>query len=251
MVLSARVIAALGDEGRHTNVGTGSAGCSTSVEALGQTQELRINSVGTSGPGTRLLVLVHGYGADEHDLAPLVPYIDPDGRFFTICPRGPHSVMGYGAGWYERSEDGTIDPAMFLSSVDALDAAIDTACADGKFDRTEAVIIGFSQGGAMTLASTLRTPAAPRPAAAACLSGMLTEVDGLDYLFHDAQAQAIPTLLIHHGTHDPVVVVDRGRHTRDTLTEFGVPHTYREYPMQHEIAMDSIEDLRDWLAALP
>ena len=54
------------------------------------------------------------------------------------------------------------------------------------FDRAQAVIIGFSQGGAMTLASALRTGGAIRPAAMACLSGMLTELDGLEYAFSDA-----------------------------------------------------------------
>lgn len=223
--------------------------------------ELLVNIVGTSGRGERLLVLVHGYGADEFDLAGLVPHIDPAGRFFTVCPRGPHSVMGAGAGWYERNEDRTIDPAMFMASVDALDATIDAACADGNFDRARAVIIGFSQGGAMTLASALRTPAATRPAAMACLSGMLTELDGLDYAFNNsatggstfsdsATDDTLPEILIHHGTLDPVVVVDRGRTTRDTLTKHVVAHTYREYPMQHEINMASMHDLRDWLTGL-
>lgn len=212
---------------------------------------LRVNTVGTTGVGEQLLVLVHGYGADEHDLAGLVPHIDPQGRFFTVCPRGPHSVMGIGAGWYERRDDGTIDPAGFLASVDALDATIDKACADHGLDRAEAVVIGFSQGGAMTLASALRTPAATRPAAIACLSGMLTRLDGLDYVFEDTTTtERLPEILIHHGTHDPLVVVDRGRSTRDTLAAHGIDHTYREYPMQHEISLASMQDLRDWLAAV-
>jgi len=206
---------------------------------------LQVNTVGTTGVGKRLLVLVHGYGADEHDLAPLVPYIDPDGAFFTICPRGPHPVVGAGAGWYERTTQGEIDPALFVASVDALDATVDAACADHGLDRAAAVIVGFSQGGAMTLASALRAQAATRPAAIACLSGMLTMIDGLDYAFD----QPLPTILIHHGTHDPVVSIDRGRFTRDTLIGNGVEHTYREYPMQHEIAMASMHDLRYWLAA--
>jgi len=213
--------------------------------------ELRVNTVGTTGTGERLLVLVHGYGADEHDLAPLVPYLDPDGDFFSICPRGPHSVMGFGAGWYERSDDGTIDPAMFLASVDALDAAIDKVCTERDFDRASAVVIGFSQGCAMTLASAMRTPAATRPAAIACLSGMLTELEGLEYLFDQASIdEPMPQVLIHHGTQDPVVVIDRGRAIRDRLAATGVDHTYREYPMQHEISIDSIHDLRDWLRSL-
>ncbi len=98
--------------------------------------ELVVNTVGTTGRGDRLLVLIHGYGADEYDLAPLAPHIDPEGHFFTICPRGPHSVMGFGAGWYERTDDGIIDPATFLAAVDAIDATIDNACAStGSTDR--------------------------------------------------------------------------------------------------------------------
>lgn len=213
--------------------------------------ELRVNTVGTTGVGDRLLVLAHGYGADEYDLAGLVPHIDPQGRFFTICPRGPQSVMGFGAGWYERDHDGQIDPEMFLRSVDALDETIAKVCADGGFDRTEAVIVGFSQGGAMTLASTLRSNGAPRVAALACLSGMLTELPGLEYAFTaQSDQQSLPQILIHHGSLDPVVVVDRGRAIRDALTAHGVAHVYREYPMQHEINMNSIHDLRDWLDAI-
>lgn len=205
--------------------------------------ELRVNTVGTTGVGDRLLVLIHGYGADEYDLAPLTPHIDPQGRFFTICPRGPHSVMGIGAGWYERHDDGTIDPQQFLDSVDAIDATIDQACAEGGFDRGSAVIIGFSQGGAMTLASSLRTPGATRPAAVACLSGMLQEMDGLTYGFDED----LPEILVHHGTLDPLVTIDRGQRIRDTLTGHGVDHVYREYPMQHEINPRSVHDLREWL----
>lgn len=208
-------------------------------------RDLAVFTVGTTGSGERLLVLIHGYGADEHDLAPLAPILDPDGRFFAICPRGPHPVMGIGAGWYERDDDGSIDPADFLASVDAIDATIDRACADRGLDRSRAVIIGFSQGGAMALAVGLRRNAATRPAAIACLSGMLPEIDGLDYAVDDP---ALPAILVHHGTVDPVVPVDRGRATHDRLTEAGVDHVYREYPMMHEIAPASLAELREWLA---
>ncbi len=208
--------------------------------------ELDVNIVGTTGQGDRLLVLIHGYGADQYDLAPLAPHIDPGGLFFTICPRGPHSVMGFGAGWYERTDDGTIDPAMFLGSVDAIDATIDKACAEHGFDRSRAVIIGFSQGGAMTLASGLRVAGATRPVAIACLSGMIQQVEGLSYGFDEPD---LPDILVHHGTLDPLVTIDRGHAIRDTLSGHGVDHVYREYPMQHEISPQSVYDLRDWLAS--
>jgi len=194
---------------------------------------------------TRLLVLLHGYGADEHDLGPLASHLDPLGDFFTICPRAPFDVPPTGAGWYERAGDGSIDPATFIGSVDAVDVTIDWACAEFGFNRSEAVVIGFSQGGAMTLASALRAGDRPRPAAVACLSGMLTEVDGLEYAF---EASDLPRLLIQHGTHDPVVTPERGYRTRDALTENEVEHLFQEYPMQHEITGESIAGLREWLA---
>ena len=46
---------------------------------------LRVNPVASLGPGSRLLVLLHGFGADEDDLAPIVQHIDPDGRFTSVC----------------------------------------------------------------------------------------------------------------------------------------------------------------------
>ena len=103
-------------------------------------------SDGDPGPGRRLLVLVHGYGADEHDLAPLAPLYDPGGDFFAVCPRGPNAVPPFGAGWYERDAEGNIDHAGFVQSVDRLDATVDQLCSTHGFERSEAVIIGFNHG---------------------------------------------------------------------------------------------------------
>jgi phospholipase/carboxylesterase len=216
-------------------------------------EDLTTNSVGTTGRGDRLLLLIHGYGADEYDLAPLVPHIDPDGRFFTICPRGPRSVMGFGAGWYGRSDEGPIDPVTFLASVDALDRTIDAACTEHGFTRSESVLIGFSQGGAMALAVGLRVGQAEQPAAVACLSGRLQPIEGLRYSFDaggdsEGGTSSLPDVLVHHGTLDPVVSVEDGRAIRQALSEANVDHVYREYPMQHEINPQSVADLRHWLA---
>ena len=201
---------------------------------------------GRQGPGTRLMVLVHGYGADEHDLAPLAPLYDPDGEFFVICPRAPNDVPPFGAGWYERDATGAIDVAGFVESVDRLDATIDATCAGHGFDRSQAVIIGFSQGAAATLAVALRSGGATRPAAIACLSGMLQEPDGFDYDWH---ASDLPPACVQHGTQDPMVPLERGHHVRDTLLSKGVDVTYSEYAMGHEIRPEGILDLRNWLAS--
>lgn len=203
------------------------------------------------GPGTRLMVLVHGYGADENDLAPLAPLYDPEGQFFAVCPRGPNDVPPWGAGWYDRDIDGNVDTAGFIESVDRLDATIDQVCGQHGLDRSQAVVIGFSQGAAATLALTLRQGAGTRPAAIACLSGMLQQPDGMPYAWDagDGDVDRLPPVYVQHGTHDPMVDIARGHHVRDTLRAHGLDVGYDDYPMGHEIRPEAILDLRNWLAA--
>ena len=46
------------------------------------------------------LVLLHGRGADEHDLLPLLEALDPERRLVGVTPRGPLSLPPGGAHWY-------------------------------------------------------------------------------------------------------------------------------------------------------
>jgi thioredoxin 1 len=55
-------------------------------------------------------------------------------------------------------------------------------------------------------------------------------------------------VLVQHGTHDPLIPVQRSRDFARRLRDVGVPTLYREYPMQHQVAMESMRDARDWLA---
>ena len=53
-------------------------------------------------PSHRLLLLVHGYGADERDLGGLLTYLDPDGEFAAVLPRAPIAAPGTpGFMWYD------------------------------------------------------------------------------------------------------------------------------------------------------
>ena len=55
----------------------------------------------------RLLLLVHGYGADEQDLGGLLPYLDPDGLFAAVMPRAPMPAPGTpGYMWYDMGGGG-------------------------------------------------------------------------------------------------------------------------------------------------
>ncbi len=196
-----------------------------------------------AGAADCLLVLVHGLGADENDLAQLVAYLDADGRFVTVLPRAP-KPYGPGYQWYEFGANGP-DPATFLESVDALDTLVDEACAEHGLQRSEAVLAGFSQGASLMVALGLRS-GSTRPAGILAMSGFLPEVEGLDY---DWDTE-LPPVLVQHGSHDPMIPVDRGRSAARTLAEHGAPTVYGEYPMAHQVALESVEQGAAWLKAV-
>lgn len=213
---------------------------------------LHANLVGP-GRGDRLLLLIHGYGADEHDLAPLSGVLDPEGRFTAVCPRGPIKLVGPGMGgasWYEPSDGDEIEAGSFQRSILGLDHLIDAVCEQRGLRRAATVVVGFSQGGATALAVSLRDTTKSRPAGVACLSGMLPDPPWLRYLWEaDAPgpADGVPALYVQHGTVDPMVDIGRGRHTQETLRRHGIEPEYHEYAMGHEISPESLATLRHWL----
>lgn len=191
----------------------------------------------------RLLLLVHGKGADEHDLAPLVPVLDPESRFLAVLPRGPLPFLG-GWQWYDTDGIPRGGPEL-VASVEALDDLVDSCCTEYGFDRSEAIVAGFSQGCALTLTLGLRRSDRPRPAGLLAMSGFLPEREGLAYDFAGA-----PPVLIQHGVFDPLISVDHGRKAAARLAAEDVPVVYREYPMGHEVAEESLHDIRFWLGLI-
>jgi thioredoxin 1 len=202
-----------------------------------------ITNVVSGGSPERVLLLVHGLGADERDLGGLLPYLDPDGHFVTVLPRGPVSAPP-GFAWYEWSGAGEIDVAGFESSLTELDDLLDETCAEHGLARDQAVVGGFSQGAGMTLALALQRSDRPHPAAVLAMSPALSSLDALDVDWE--QAKAMP-ILLQHGTDDPLVPVQRSRDLARELEGHGVPVVYTEYPMAHQVALESVQQARGWL----
>jgi thioredoxin len=205
-----------------------------------------ITNVVHGGEPERVFLLAHGLGADERDLSGLLPYLDPDGRFVTVLPRGPVAAPP-GFAWYQWGESGAFDAEGFRSSLDELDDLLDEACAEHGLGRDEAVVGGFSQGAGMTLALALRRSERPHPAAVLAMSPAAPALDALDPDWEAAKAMSV---LVQHGTEDPLVPVQRSRDLARTLESHGVPVTYTEYPMAHQVALESVQQGRDWLDAV-
>jgi thioredoxin 1 len=196
----------------------------------------------------RVLLLGHGYGADERDLGGLLPYLDPEGRFLTVLPRGPVAAPP-GFAWYDAASITGNSPEgrPFLDSLEALDALVDEVCAEHGLERAEAIVGGFSQGGALAVALGLRRSERPHPAGVVALSSYLPEVEGVEYDWEGAKAVPV---LVQHGTDDPMIRVERGRALATTLIGHGVPVVYSEYPMGHAVALESIQAAHRWLDAV-
>ena len=51
-----------------------------------------------------------------------------------------------------------------------------------------------------------------------------------------------------HGTMDPMVPIERGQSARDALESRDYRIEWHEYPMQHAVHPDEIQDIGRWLA---
>jgi len=151
-----------------------------------------------SGSATHLVVLVHGYGSDGHDLIGLAPHWQPvmPGAHF-IAPHAPDPVPGSpGFQWFPIAR---IDPAEMHRGVESagptLDQFLDIELKRLQLAPEKLILVGFSQGAMLSLHLGLRR--AVPPAAIVGLSGLLTAPP-------PARADG-PPIFLAHGDADQVV----------------------------------------------
>jgi phospholipase/carboxylesterase len=190
-----------------------------------------------AGEAAGALVLLHGRGADENDLFPLLDVLDPSRELHGYCPRGPLALPPGGAHWYVVPRVGYPDPATFGASFAEASAWLDSL----PYERV--VLGGFSQGCVMALALGLGV-GRPRPLAVCGFSGFIPVVEGwsLDV------SRPLPPVALGHGTYDQVIPVEFGQDARDTLLDAGGEVFYREYPLPHTLDEQFLVDVRDWLS---
>ncbi|MBW2542091.1 MAG: phospholipase [Deltaproteobacteria bacterium] len=192
------------------------------------------------------IIALHGWGASAHDLIGLAPIFD-GGRSVVLCPQGPLAFQAgpgqVGYGWFPFTGGDGVDPAEFEKGVASLQRFLDEALPTLPVDPRKTAILGFSQGGVMAYALALRDPV--RYAGLVALSSWLPS-DKAASVAPNPELANLKTLVIH-GTRDPMISIDHGRESRDELIKLGVPTTYREYEMGHEINPEALRQLVGWL----
>ena len=187
---------------------------------------------------------MHGRGADELDLMPLLDLLDPEQRLVGLLPRGPLSLLPGGAHWYIVREIGYPDAPTFTETFAAASAWLDGALEEAGIPIERTVLGGFSQGAVMSYSLGLAASRS-RPAGIVAMSGFIPQVEGFEL---DLESAAGLPVSISHGTYDPVISVDFGREARDRLEAAGADVHYREDPVAHQIAPGSITQARGVLA---
>jgi len=202
-------------------------------------------------PGASLIVL-HGLGADGHDFVPIAQQLELSavGGARFIFPHAPMRPVTMNGGyvmraWYDiagtpqaRRED-----EAGLRASQALIEALIAQERERGVPASRIVLMGFSQGCAMTLMTGLRH--AERLAGLVGLSGYLPRA--ATTAAECAPANAGLPIFLAHGRDDPMIALDRATASRDALLALGYPVEWHDYDMPHSVCMDEIDDLNRWL----
>lgn len=201
---------------------------------------------------TCAVLWLHGLGADGNDFASLVPELSLQGcapiRF--IFPHAPSIPVTINNGyvmpaWFDilgMNGQGPKDEPGIRRSEAAIRALIAQERARGIAPQ-RIVLAGFSQGCAMALHTALRFE--ERLAGIVALSGFLPLPERIAAERHDANADT--PVFMAHGSFDPVVRMERGASSRDTLQALGQPVQWHSYPMEHSLCAAEVADISAFL----
>ena len=193
-------------------------------------------------PGlTRTLVLLHGYGADEHDLLPVAHELDP--RLRAVSLQAPISLGGRARAWFNLAMGPrglSYDAGEVREGVSAAVEAVEAIARETP----RPILLGFSQGAGMALSVALRRP--DLVSAVLSFSGVLRALDDAD-LAPAASLRGFPVFAAH-GTQDPVVPIALGRGIRAELLRHEMALEWHEYPMGHMVLPQELDDARTWIS---
>ncbi|GAA3906147.1 alpha/beta hydrolase [Microbacterium invictum] len=187
--------------------------------------------------GRPLLVLLHGYGADERDLFGLVPYL-PD-QFVIAAVRAPLAppFPSPGYSWYPIEGLEGRDPAHLTAAAESLLRWLDAEAGEGPVG-----LLGFSQGAAIAL-QALRL----RPGDFAFVVNLSGYAAPGDLSTDAALAERRPPVFWGRGARDEVIPAPLVEHSVQWLPGH-VELSGRVYPgLTHSVSEDELHDVRVFL----
>ncbi len=206
--------------------------------------------VETNQPINASVIWLHGLGASGHDFVPIVPELKlPESlgvRF--VFPHAPSIPVTINNGmvmpaWFDilsMEIEREIDTDQIMKSSDSISALIEREISKG-ISSERIVIAGFSQGGAVAYQTALSYD---KPLAG--LMTLSTYFATQKNIVLSGVNKSIP-IQIFHGIYDPMVPVNLGQSATDILQTLGYNPEYKTYPIEHEVNLDEIRDISQWL----
>jgi phospholipase/carboxylesterase len=190
-----------------------------------------------SGSTKRLVIFLHGLGADGNDLLSLAPMLDlPDTHFASPHAPFPCDFGGGGYQWFSLQDR---NPVRILPEIRTaeplLNAYINAQMLKHKLTPKDVALIGFSQGSMMSLHTAPR-----RAEPIAGVVGISGALFGADLLASEVKSR--PPVCLIHGTHDEVVPFVAMGAAETTLKSNNVPVESHTRPrLGHGIDEEGIE----------
>lgn len=203
-------------------------------------------------PKPPVLVVLHGYGTDEHDLLPIAETIS-GGQFLILSLQGPIELSHGGHAWYDllQTPDGIIpDDVSRHASEEQLLAALPSIIEREGGDADRVVLMGFSQGAAMIyglLAVYDLANYGVHPIASINMSGYLPRdiFEGLS----QKNFTGFP-FFICHGEYDDLIPAQALGEAEEWLRRQGADVTAKMYPVGHGVLPQAVVEIGRWLGRI-
>jgi phospholipase/carboxylesterase len=210
-----------------------------------------LSSIESDDQRPPVLVVLHGYGADECDLLSIAETVAPG--FLTISLRAPIALAQGGYAWYHltQTESGLHPDDLSRHESEDMVARNLSGIIDREGgDPDQVVFMGFSQGAAICY-SLLVTYQLQNygitPRASINMSGYLPR----DILgaFEGKRFEGFP-FFISHGEFDDLIPPMAMNEAEDLLSERGGIVSTRLYGTGHGVIPETIADIAEWMGEL-
>ncbi len=192
-----------------------------------------------------LLILLHGYGSNEHDLFSFADEL-PD-ELLIISAKAPLTLMPNSYAWYtihlDNIEGKFSDIPEAIKARDLIANFIDEIKEKYQVNSNKTFLLGFSQGTILSYAVALNYPEKVQHVIA--LSGYIHD----ELLPETFEAENYKNLdfFISHGSVDQVLPLEWAQNAPPFLNNLNIKNSYKEYPVGHGVAPQNFYDLKKWI----
>lgn len=205
----------------------------------------------TSETSPPVLIILHGYGADENDLLPIASQLDPS--FLAISIQAPIELGWGGYAWYhlEQTPEGLRgDHKTRIESEQLLIKEIPEIIRKESGDSNHVYLLGFSQGAALCYALLGRydfSKVGLVIKGVIALSGYIPDDVRESLLQKDLSG--VPFFL-SHGKFDDMIPIRAMHNAQSILEHTGATILAKEYEIGHGLTEETIADARNWIQSL-